>query len=299
MIKINPISEDEATETTKEIFIDIKSVFDIDFVPFYFQIIASVPGFLAELWDKLRPVVNSEDFANLLQEVTSSQVAKAEKLVPQDPAITLLVRKLSPEMVNSHRKKFLEMQRVNIIFLSITIIVRETIKGFATLSENRPHFKITSQEELLYEKDLERLTEESGDTSIATIPNLPSLPTNADDPLFLAYVKLVSELMDRFSKTNDYLTLRLALENKLQTEIRKMPVKFTLPYGKILEILQNRPEANELIYLLHESFPSYFPKQFISAIILETCLSLEYLSSQISDPTKDSLSSSSSKLLPD
>lgn len=272
MIKINPISEQEATGIVKEIYSDIKIVFDIDFVPLYFQIIASVPSFLEELWTTLKPVVNSEDFAKLLETVTTSSLEKSEKLIPEDPTISLLVSKLSPESITSHRQQFREMQRVNVIFLTVAIIVRESIKGFAMITDNRPHFKITSHEEMLYEKDLEKLSEETGDTSLATLPTLPSFSIQTEDPYFLAYLKLVSELMDRFIKTHDYLSLRLALENKVQIVMRQMTVKFALPYGKILEILQNHPEANELIYLLHEAFPSYFPKQFISSIILETCL---------------------------
>lgn len=298
MIKINPVSENEASPEVKQIFADIKSVFDIDFVPFYFQVIATVPSFLTELWTELRPVVDSADFVTLLQTVTDSSIDKATKLVPPDPTISLLVTKLSPETISSHRQKFLEMQRVNIIFLSIAIIVREAIKGFAMISDNRPHFKITSQEELLYEKDLEKMSEESGDVSIATIPNLPSFSVDSTDPFFLAYVKLVSELMDRFDKTNDYLTLRLPLENKVQLQMRQMSVKFALPYGKILEILQNHPAANELIYLLHEAFPSYFPKQFISAILLETCLSMKN-PNQINGSTVTVLEKSPPKLLED
>lgn len=297
MIKTNPISENEASPQVKEIFADIKSVFDIDFVPFYFQIIAAVPTFLTELWTELRPVVHSADFATLLQTVTDSSIDKAIKLVPHDPTIGLLVTKLSPETISSHRQKFREMQRVNIIFLSIAVIVREAIKGFAMITNNRPHFKITSQEELLYERDLEKMSEESGDTSIATIPNLPSFSFNSDDPFFLAYIKLVSELMDRFDKTNDYLTLRLALENKVQLQMRQMSVKLALPYGKILEILQNQPEANELIYLLHEAFPSYFPKQFISAVLLETCLSMKNLN-QLDEPVTTPLEEPEIKRLP-
>jgi hypothetical protein len=102
--------------------------------------------------------------------------------------------------------------------------------------------------------------------------------------------------MDRFDKTNDYLTLRLALENKVQSGMRQMSVKLALPYGKILEILQNQPEANELIYLLHEAFPSYFPKQFISSVLLETCLSMKNPNS-LDKPTTQALDSTPTKLL--
>lgn len=57
MASIKLISEDEATGKVKEIFDEIKSQLEIDFVPNLYRSMASKPAYLEANWNKVKTVM--------------------------------------------------------------------------------------------------------------------------------------------------------------------------------------------------------------------------------------------------
>ncbi len=82
-------------------------------------------------------------------------------------------------------------------------------------------------------------------------------------------MKLVSQLMDEFARGKEYLQLRVFLENTAQNLLKAMPTQIDLPYQAIMVILAGKVRIDELLYLLHDAFPAYFPKQLLSSLLLE------------------------------
>lgn len=60
MASIALISEDEATGRVKEIYDDIKSQLDIDFVPNLYRAMAAKPALLEANWDRVKTIMGSD-----------------------------------------------------------------------------------------------------------------------------------------------------------------------------------------------------------------------------------------------
>ena len=57
MASIKLVAEDEATGKVKEIFDEIKSQLEIDFVPNLYRVMASKPSFLEANWNKVKAIM--------------------------------------------------------------------------------------------------------------------------------------------------------------------------------------------------------------------------------------------------
>ncbi|UCC85823.1 MAG: carboxymuconolactone decarboxylase family protein [Anaerolineales bacterium] len=60
MASINMIPEEEATGKVKEVYEEIKSQLEIDFVPNLYKVMASKPGYLEANWNKVKAVMVEE-----------------------------------------------------------------------------------------------------------------------------------------------------------------------------------------------------------------------------------------------
>lgn len=57
---VRPVSETDASERVRAIFAEIKAVKQIDFVPRFWQVLATSPDLLEATWQRLRAVMNPE-----------------------------------------------------------------------------------------------------------------------------------------------------------------------------------------------------------------------------------------------
>ena len=282
--KINPISEAQADNKVKVIYEDIKSLLEFHSIPYFFQIIANSELFLDLLWKRLKPVLDTQEFEQLVADITNYSLERLRKVRPTEPTLSILVSKIDDNKKGEYTNEFFEMVRINCLMVAISIMVRESIKGLAIISEVREHFKIISgSEKKSLEERFAEVEKESEEKALATMSNQVGF-AKSTDPYFLTYIKLVSELMETFFKSNEYLEVRLLTENKVQELIKALPNKLDLPYGQILEILYHHSWSNELIFLLHDLLPGYYPKQFISSLLLVVSLEVNKgLKSDIQD----------------
>lgn len=76
MASIRLVAEDEATGKVKEIFDEIKSQLDIDFVPNLYRAMASMPRFLEANWNKVKAVmIEKGKLDRLTKEIIATAVS--------------------------------------------------------------------------------------------------------------------------------------------------------------------------------------------------------------------------------
>lgn len=80
MALIRVLEEYEVSADVRRIYDDVRTSFNIPFVPAIFKLAANVPPYLTAVWDDLAPVVRSKEFhaaAQALDEYLHSQVMRA------------------------------------------------------------------------------------------------------------------------------------------------------------------------------------------------------------------------------
>ncbi len=267
MIHIQPITENLASGPTQEFYSGLKQTLGFPTIPLYFQLIAPFNDFSTLLWSRLKPVVTNPTFPT---QVDSLNAAVGQNLVSSLPSSPLLAA-LLPKISSSDKKEMLtifeDILDYHTKLVLVTILVREAIKGLPR-TEKVPFLKDpdsptsqTTKELILLE--IEALTNEEEKNYLTVY--------SGHNPYFAVYMKLVADLLAHFETTKEYLALRLFLETTAQSSIRSLP-PIALTYHDVLTTINRLPYADELVFLLHDSFPGYYPKTLISSLLLSLCL---------------------------
>ena len=78
MATIQMVAEEDASETVKEVYDDIKAQLGIDFVPNLYRVMALKPGYLEANWNKVKAVMVGE---GKLDRLTKEVIAVAVSAV--------------------------------------------------------------------------------------------------------------------------------------------------------------------------------------------------------------------------
>lgn len=263
MIRLQPIAETQSSPQIAAVYTDLKTVLRLKTVPPYFQLIANNVALLEFLWMRLRPLISDPQFQEAVREITQALRTEVGQGVPTNASIQALLPKIGSDSKKNMATEFQELERVNATMLLVTMIIRENVKGLKAkqvpLQQIASGNIATSNESSLIvgtEAQLEQFESSA-------------LALSSQDPYLLVYMQLTSELMTEFTKSKEYLALRVKLENLAQEKVKAFNNDFNLYYQEIVQFFKDQTNAPEMLYLLHDAFPAFYPKQLLATIILE------------------------------
>ena len=276
MFRLKPIQPQDALPVISNMYQDIQRVFAIDTIPLLFQYLANYELYLAFIWEKIKMNVQSDTFQMLCHDIkTFSLKAIAEVDMSRD--IPQFIATLHPVEQQQFIQTILRLEDINAKFMLLTIDLRESMKSIAISTE-----RLTQQ--TAYEQTpVQTFTRTEMSTQTVqqemTRANALLAPLFGENtivvshyPEFFAYV---ADSMEKLKRTESYLKKRVELEHLGLLSITKLPQPLGCSYKEFKRLTEEKPNLDELLYILTDAFPSQFPHLVLATAFMEHILRKE------------------------
>lgn len=273
MLRIKPISEEEASDQVRTTYEDIKKTLDVSVVPLLFQYIANFEEYFIYQWGKIKSNVQTDYFNQSVYtaiEFTNKEIAE---IYSPSLKMSQFIHRLLPQEKQQIQKTIDDLQVLNAKLLLITIGLREGVKGVIIGQEQVQLGDIRQYEvdifDLFHTKyDMQEKEIEPASKMLAPLFGTQSIAIS-QYPVFFS---TVAEEMEKLVKEEHYLWKRVDLERVGMRAAMGLPFSMGTSYQEIMTYAGHKPHLNELIYILAETFPSQFPRLLITTSVMKIAL---------------------------
>lgn len=285
-MKIKPVFEKEADETTKSIYKSIREALDLPSVPLFFCYLGAFPDYLEYINDIL--IKNLKD--PKLEELTFEQrrfinEVFQESFEKSDNTGNFLMKyQNNPEFI--YLKKDLEnLFKANSKMAILFIAIREAVKGFAVAAKKLPSPELQvdtrtkipnkNKEEIIlgdfiniaktadYQKTETNDNNEETKIALFTKEITYESQTNIIRSLFPEYLRLCYLDILELQKKENFLYFRVGVEKILVQSVDNLSYPINSGVNVVLEITKKYPNFIELLYLLSEEFPTLIVQKLL------------------------------------
>jgi len=287
MLRLKPLPEEKASELAQTIYGEIKRSFSIPTVPLFFQYIGNFPDYLDYVWSVVSPNINTDGFhtaCNQLLQISDSAIAVI--YTPSQQVQTLLSQ-MHPAEKEEIIKTIHELRVLNAKMMILTIAIRESLKGLYITSQQLSAGSSYSgrTEEIEAEKTIDEIVRES----LMTVSSSQSLTIDTKVasllvPVYGANSLMISKYPEFFSlsanelealmKTEAYLKARVEMEKITHILLLQLPSPIHLSYVQTAKMLFDKPGAQDLIFVMKDTFPSHFPKLVLATDMMEKMIKI-------------------------
>ena len=282
MLRLKPLPEENATDFIKSVYEAVKVALQIPAVPLYFQYLGNYPEYLGYLWNILAPNIGTEGFNKAGSQI--DQIAAGAISVIYTPSET--AKNLSTQIHSSEKEQILrtiaELRQLNTYMMILTIAVRESLKGVYVAAKQ---ISSTRSSEHTQEPETEKTIDEMVKESLQTVAAGSSLqqvdtkvanmlvPLYGSNALMIsqypAFFSLSADELENLMKTEAYLKARVEMEKFTHILLLQLPSPIHISYIETSKMLFNKPYAEDLLFLLKDTFPSHFPKLVLATEMME------------------------------
>lgn len=272
MLRIKPISEDQASEQLHITYEDIKKTLDAPAVPLVFQYIANFEEYLVYLWGKIKANVETEYFAQATAEAIDFTNKEIVGIYSPTSRMSQFMHRLHPEEKQHIKKTITDLQLLNAKLLVITIALREGVKGVIIGQEQMLKFDTKQYEvdifDIFHTKYVTEKELEPASRMLAPLFGTQAIAISQ----YPAFFANIATEMEHLVKQENYLWKRVELERVGMKEAMGLPFTIGCSYQEIMAYAGHKPHLNELIYILAETFPSQFPRLLITTAVMKIAL---------------------------
>lgn len=278
MLHIRQISEQQANQTVKGVYHDIKQTFGVEVVPLLFQYLAGFEEYFLYAWEKLKKNITSPYFADATAEIT----VFAEETIPEvytpSPAMQEFRDALPQSEIQQLTQTIQALQKINAQLFLLTIGMREGLKGVHIGRE----FLLQNTTGELYEEvfdqfinnqimreNLQQKELEGASKMLAPLFGSQALQITHYPEFFGKVAQEMHELI----KSELYLSTRVGLERIGVMMIGHLSHPLGTSYQEIATFAGKRPYFHELLYILAETFPTNFPRLVLTTAVMKKILS--------------------------
>lgn len=281
MLHIKPIPEEKASDQVKELYTDIKEIFDVEIVPLFFQYLANFEEYFVYSWEKMKQNIESPVFGEFYDEVVKFSHEAVREIYTPSVAMSQFVSSLDSQEKKNIAGTILSIEKANVKLFLLTLGLREGLKGVmigqqllsAYAGEDVIDYEgifdeyINAKEvrqDLLNKKD----ELESASRMLAPLFGSQSLTVSN----YPAFFSKVAQEMERLIATENYLTQRVILEHIGLLSVSQFPYSLGCSYQEIAKFAWKRPHFSELIYIMSETFPSTLPRLVLTTALMDYVL---------------------------
>lgn len=262
MLHLKPLTDDEADDSTRVIYQQIRDELELDSTPLFFQYIGRFPKFLQYFWTCTTRVLNDATFKEMVQQgqVLTLDLFKGA-YNPSSTAIELVTHLLK----NSTSEEFIRskieiLAKTNITLALIFVASREAVKGWAISTR----LLSDKYDEAHYEFVTGHVEREVENSIVSLGANMEKV-TDSKQFDYVRFMAIVQSEMDDSVKKNSHLYGRLELEEFLVRS--KDHIFINLSYPILAQYAYEYKYFDELVYLMSESFPTISTNRIIASCI--------------------------------
>jgi hypothetical protein len=190
---------------------------------------------------------------------------------------------MNPEEKEQIHHTITDLRELNIKMMILTIAVRESLKGVHVSAKQITETSRSIQPQQEAEKTIDEIVQESLLAVSTTLsPTAQAFDTKVANMLvpiyganalmisqYPAFFSLSAEELEKVMKTEAYLKTRVEMEKITHLLLMQLPSPVHISYVETAKMLFNKPYAEDLLFVLKDTFPSHFPKLVIATEMME------------------------------
>lgn len=279
MLSIRPLSEQEASGETKEIYTRLKKAFGLPSVPLFFLYLGPFPEYLSYIAKQIIANVEDPRFQHNIQDTSGSLKQHISSALPKGEMIQKWSNLYSNSPSYYHFQQNLkDIFQTNIQLAYIFVSLREALKGWAvaakkigSTSYEAKKYNVESQEEnnLVFGDVMKTVMNNwspgyENKNLNATSKSLAQTQSNSlEKDLLPDYLELCKLSYSLHMKREAFLHLRVWCEELVLADIQNLPQHIFSPINVILQYTGKYTNFPDLLYLLTEHFPTYAVQRMI------------------------------------
>lgn len=273
MLRIRPVTEEQASQRVQETYHDIKSTLLVSQVPLLFQYIANFEEYLIYMWGKIKINIQTPYFENAYKETVTFTNQAVPEIYSPSASMTQFVHQLHPQEKEHVEKTIAELEVLNAKLMVITIGLREGVKGVIIGQDELQQLDVSEYKvdifDIFHTKyDAESTAIEPASKMLAPLFGQQALMISQ----YPAFFQHAAQEMETLVKHEAYLHKRVELERLGMHKAFGLPYTLGTSYQEIMAYAGHKPHLNELIYILAETFPSQFPRLLITTAVMKIAL---------------------------
>lgn len=279
---IKPVSEDQASGTTKESYIDLRRSLGSETLPLFFTYFGAFPEYLSYISEQLVNNLQDPSFNTLTVQLNKQVISQIHTILRKsENTLKWIDRYHNTLSFYTFQKDIITISGINIKLACIFIALREAIKGWAVAAKKLPkqseyaaqkEGKSIPYEKFVFDENLvdkyENASEFSPEKTKQRDPvkNQAVVLKNKDivkresfeieKNLLPEYLTLCNSDFRAYRKKEYFLYLRVQLEKEILNLIDTFPHFIFSPYNVIAKLSNKYDAFPELLYILSEQFPT-------------------------------------------
>lgn len=280
---MNTIPEHEADETVKKQYNLLKTAFGSAHVPLFFTYIGPFPNYLTYITEQIVRITHDTRFEKLNMELGQDINRLIHTMLPLSPEVLDLYARYqhTPSFYNLERDLW-QVYKTNIRLALLFVALRESVKGWAVAAKQLPkHAGATELREKMKEEDASHVFVLQGYEAMQNTYKSAQddrkaneiISTRSDENiqerdgievnLFPQYLRLQQEEFFSVVKTEQYVYLRVYIEELLLASLPHLPHPLVSPINVVLELTSEYKNFPDLLYLVSEHFPTLAVQRLI------------------------------------
>ncbi len=248
------INYSDASEDVVELYDDIKSVLDLNYVPLMFRYLANYPSYLDKLWSSIRANITDPSFQDILSSLVEEQLRATEQIIENTPSLKSVAQQLIPE--GDRNKVLYEVEqylRIQTLLSYISVGIRERTKGWAIGAKYLPetqasysgHTSSSAQEKV--HSALHEMVIAEASTALAMRDDIRES--------LMKFIVYVHEEFTTIITQETYLFTRVQTEKIVSRYVDNMPHPLFASYNEVAKSVPNKTDLQHIFYFLSEKFP--------------------------------------------
>jgi hypothetical protein len=272
MLRLKPVSEDNASDQVKNVYQDIKATLDSQVVPLVFQYIANFEEYFVYQWGKIKKNIESPYFPEVVKEAVEFSNKEVTSIYSPSSKMSHFIHGLHAAEKEQIHKTIMDLQQLNAKLLVLIIGLREGVKGVIIGQDQVLQLDVKQYEvdifDLFHTKYAQESEIEPASRMLAPLFGNQSLVISH----YPAFFSTVAEEMEQLIRREDYLWKRVELERVAMREAFGLPYSLGTSYPEIMTYAGHKSHLNELIYILAETFPTQFPRLLMTTSVMQIAL---------------------------
>lgn len=278
MLHIRPVAEKDASQNVLAVYEDIKKTFNIHFVPLLFQYVAGFEEYFLYSWGKIKTNLLSEYYIKTVAEIIDRSQVSIAHIYKQSKTIQAFIASVGPAEKQTIQQTVTQLQTLNAQLLLLTIALREGVKG-VTVGERLLPRETATYEETIFDQFINQQIMhhniKAQEAAVAPAAKMLAPLFGGSSLVVSRYPEFfahVAQEVQNVSKTEQYLSERVAMEQFTLRQALHMPYPLGCSYAEIAQFAGKKPYFAELLYILSETFPTSFPKLVFATALMQQTL---------------------------
>jgi hypothetical protein len=284
MLKIKPVSEEDAKGEVKQIYQSIRTILNLVSVPLVFRYMASFPYYLSYIWEQTIKNLDNSFYAKSADDIKIFSITAINGIYKPSSLACLFLKEIgeSPQKIALEEfsaKNLIVAAKLYLLALSIRESIKGKFLGIKLFGE-----RITEKEQKIFndftdgfgkENNLTMDIKPSKNEIVSVTKHIQASNTghrNIARSFTEDFFNLINHEMRLLTRKEEYLTRRVELERFSLNKLYLLPFPLDSSLSSIISRSADNSQFPELIYLVSELFPTQAPYKLMSSAVMKKLL---------------------------